>query len=213
MGEKESRLNDFEGELWGAIEAEHGPIGELFRQSCREDLIRDLEEAGYYDGDPYGWAESLAVKKTAIEEILEKVRAWMDDKFPELAKQEAKGPATTKTYKKSLERRIHILDFCFELVGEGIRPNWAKITAEWNKKHPFDKMTLGTLKAAFSKAKKDKQAMYNWALSQIGPLEIEWNPRIQKSESMTIPVPQTIEEAQTMSKALEKKLDKGGDAN
>jgi len=189
--EKETLLKNYEGELWGAIEAQIGVMGRHFRESCRADIISDLEDADYYDGEPQGWAESLKYQREAIIEYIKKAKAYMEDKVSKSKQQKAVEPKesiTKKTYRKCLEDRIHILDFCFEFISEGIRPNWEEITAQWNKKH-LVKIAKGTLKAAFSKAKKDKQTMLNWALTQIGPIEIKWTGRTQESESVTVRVP------------------------
>jgi len=182
-------------EVWANIEAKHGPLRGEFKQECRPIIENDLRDC-YSQGDPDGVADVVNSAERTIDDYISKAEVYMRSKYPYFNQQnttEGKKQIPQKTYRKCLERRIHMLDFCFEFISDfpPIRPNWSKIAALWNEKHPFDKMTPDTLKAAFSKARHDKQAMLNWSLTQIGEFEVTWTGRTDKKQSITVQAPDT----------------------
>jgi hypothetical protein len=165
---KES-FNKLWRELWEGIEAQHGRIIDEYKESYREDITEEFK-----CGRETILEDWTGIINTHIEKARLLMGQFMKDERNKPKEQTEQKRVQGKTYMKCLERRVHILDFCFDFYGTDSWPGWDQLAVLWNEKHPSDQMTSDTLKAAFSKAKRDKQAIFNWSLMQIGPIEIEW---------------------------------------
>lgn len=71
------------------------------------------------------------------------------------------------TYRKSFERRLHLVTFVSDKylnfnnwINESLIPTkhikWKIINVEWNKKYPFDAMTIPVMKAEYFRARKEE---------------------------------------------------------
>jgi len=170
-------MTKIEARLWSELEAEFGePIARPFRQLMREQVItRDTKDwlendwLPSIDGDPEGEAALVESFKRQIRERWDAGLVYARTCLGHPSK--TTQPKREKVYRKSLQRRVHLLTFVFEHKG-GIteRADWKALTAAWNEVHPFDTMTPALLKTEFYQARKDDVAVHNCLVTIVAPV-------------------------------------------
>ena len=87
-------------------------------------------------------------------------------------KQSEAKAAPTKIYRKTFERRFHLLAFVLDRKGFEHRAKkgfWKEMTAEWNREHPYDQRTPEDLRARYAGYIKDDALWNSYVATRITP--------------------------------------------
>ena len=161
-----------------AIEADaETRLGRYLPDEFRRIVASHVVEDGtirYYDGDPGENEYNVQTYREFMEKYVEAVLS-LDDAAKPRVKQtpasEAKS-VPSKIYRKTFERRLHLLDFVLKRKGDGRarRGFWKATVAEWNHEHPHDQRTPEDLKTRYSEYVNNSDLWNSYVAANMAPV-------------------------------------------
>lgn len=134
------------------------PLAKVVWQRIEEQIGNSLED---FEGDPEGEEQFIKSYESVTRNHIDVLQiALSQGKARTTASKNNESAQTKKTYRKCFERRFYLVNYVLDSsYKRGSRIDWKCTAVEWNKAHPSDQMTAGTLRVEYKRAKKEVALM------------------------------------------------------